>query len=68
MLIIKHQNLYINGPRSIFLTISPFWSLMTTQPKQANILKYGMKICILFARIHVHMQDVCDAKLKDIRS
>jgi hypothetical protein len=41
---------------------------MTTQPKQANILKYGMKICILFARIHVHMQDVCDAKLKDIRS
>ena len=53
VLIIKHQNLLsqmAQGPFS--LQSLPFWWLMTTQPKQANITNIWMKICNLLARMH----------------
>ena len=44
VLIIKHQNLLSQMARGPFsLQSPPFWWLMTTQPKQANIIKILLK-------------------------
>jgi hypothetical protein len=53
MLIIKHQNPFsqmAGGPFSLHSL--PFWWLMTTQTKQANITNISMKMCNLLARMH----------------
>jgi hypothetical protein len=44
------------GPFS--LQSPPFWSLMTTQPKQENITKIWMKIWNLLARMHEYPHKV----------
>jgi hypothetical protein len=53
-LIIKYQNSLSQMDWGSFsLQSPPFWWLMTTQPKQANITNIWMRICNLLARIHV---------------
>ena len=53
VLFIKHQNSISQMARGPFsLQSPPFWWLMTTQPKQANITNIWMKICNLLARMH----------------
>jgi hypothetical protein len=54
VLFIKHQNSISQMTRGPFsLQSPPFWWLMTTQPKQANITSIWMKICNLLARMQV---------------
>jgi hypothetical protein len=52
MLIIKHQNPLDKWDGVLFHYNLPFWRLMTTQPKQANITNTLIKICNLIAKMH----------------